>query len=334
MTADPSRIVKIVVLVGVLVFLFLMLSSIGLRKAVQRDESQRVAVDRPRSPFDSARAWEDLEALVALGPRPPGSEPAAACRNFIRNRLRQAGVRVREQAFPGETAHGPRDMANVIGIIEGTMDGVIVIGAHYDTKYLPEIEFVGANASGAGPACLLELARAWGPSREGYTVWLCFFDGHESFAPGAAPALLGSTAWVAALEESGELAEVRAMLALSMVGDCYLSIPQDRDAPRWLVSAVWNRAFDLGYRQHFPRAAHIKTVPDDHSAFRTAGVPAAVLADVSYGGTIVDDAKNRYTANDRLDAVCQESLQAVGDVIYHAVLDLEGYLAVGPQGLP
>jgi hypothetical protein len=49
--------------------------------------------------FDGERSFADLRALVALGPRPAGSEAAQRTRALITGRLRQAGWPVREHAF-------------------------------------------------------------------------------------------------------------------------------------------------------------------------------------------------------------------------------------------
>jgi len=55
--------------------------------------------------FDGGRAFRDVEHLVALGPRPPGSPALERARGYITGELRRAGWRVREHAF---TARTPR----------------------------------------------------------------------------------------------------------------------------------------------------------------------------------------------------------------------------------
>jgi len=48
----------------------------------------------PVRPFDAERAWEDLESLAAIGPRPSGSEGAARARSHLRSQLEALGLEV------------------------------------------------------------------------------------------------------------------------------------------------------------------------------------------------------------------------------------------------
>src|SRR5690606_7239280 len=87
---------------------------------------------------------------------------------------------------------------------------------------------------------------------------------------------------------------------------------------------VWNTAARYGYSAHFGKTAI--AVEDDHLPFREVGIPAIELIDFSYGGSQLDHSKNWHTAADTLDKVCPGSLRAVGDVIYHALLVIDGQL--------
>ena len=51
------------------------------------------------APFDSARAWEHLRQMVAIGPRPSGSTGIRFTRTYITRQLRTAGLTVQEQPF-------------------------------------------------------------------------------------------------------------------------------------------------------------------------------------------------------------------------------------------
>src|SRR4051812_3872722 len=105
------------------------------------------------SPFSAARAFRDLRAQVAIGPRPSGSAAGRRTRELIVDRLRAAGIHdVRVQ----------RPHRNVVARIPGAEPGTVVVGAHYDTKDIPG--FVGANDGASGVAVVLELARTL-PSR-------------------------------------------------------------------------------------------------------------------------------------------------------------------------
>src|SRR5262249_29925579 len=63
--------------------------------------------------FDGRRALRDIERLVAIGPRPPGSAALARARAYLESELRGAGWRVREQPFTAQTPNGPIPLGDV-----------------------------------------------------------------------------------------------------------------------------------------------------------------------------------------------------------------------------
>jgi len=274
------------------------------------------------SPFNGRRAYEELRRVVGFGPRPSGSSALAELRKHIEAELASAGLEVRRQEFDASTPIGPVRMVNITGVVQGTEPGIIILGNHYETKYLPQITFVGANDGGSTTAWMLEMARTLGPKRRGKSVWLCFFDGEESFAEWtASDSLYGSRHFVERLEAEGRLGEVAAMINVDMIGDCYLDIKKERDAPAWLTQIIWQKARDSGYGQFF--LPFVQVVEDDHIPFRRAGIPAINIIDFSYGSSASEHLKNWHTANDTLDRVCGDSLQVVGDVIYHALPEID-----------
>ena len=84
--------------------------------------------------FDGTRALRDVDRLVAIGPRPPGSAALARTRTYIATELRRAGWRVREHPFTAHTPRGPLTMTNVIAEWPGRGTEIVAVGGHYDTK--------------------------------------------------------------------------------------------------------------------------------------------------------------------------------------------------------
>ncbi len=276
----------------------------------------------PASSFDGERAYGLLEEIVAIGPRVAGTDQSAQTRAIIRRELEAAGLRVEEHAFEAATPLGPRNMVNMMAVVEGTRPGAIILGNHYDTKYFPDFEFVGANDGGSSTAWMIEMARALGPAREGYSVWLCWFDGEEAFvkwSPG--DRLYGSFEMVRRLREEDRLSEVRAMINVDMIGDCELNVWKDRDAPEWMTKITWQAAHELGYGKQFEPVS--KVTEDDHYPFRGAGIPAMEMIDFRYGGGLAQHDMNWHTVRDRRDLVCAESLKIVGDVVLEALPRLD-----------
>lgn len=283
------------------------------------------------TPFDGERAYVDLERIVGFGPRVSGTEASAKTRAYIREQVEAAGLTVTEFPFMAETPLGEREMVNVVAKVQGTEPGVILLGNHYDTKYFPDFEFVGANDGGSTAAWMIEMARALGPEREGRSVWLVWFDGEEAFKEWTeTDSLYGSRRMVERLRTENALDNVDAMINVDMIGDCDLSVIRDAAAPDWLAKLVWSTADELGYGNAFTPITD--TISDDHEPFRDAGIPAINLIDFRYGGGRSDHQMNWHTTRDRLALVCPGSLQAVGDVVYRLLPGLDARLGGGGGG--
>lgn len=284
----------------------------------------RVDSATPESPFAGERAYALVEELVVIGSRLPGSSGSEEARTLIHRELERAILEVQDYSFKADTPIGPIEMTNVVGIVPGTRKEIIILGTHFDTKYLPDIEFVGANDGASTTAWMLEMARilgAQGLPRKGYTLWLCFFDGEEAYEEwSATDSLYGSRAMVSMLKETGRLSDIKAMINVDMIGDCELALYRDSKAPRWLVDLFWDEAAALEHGDHFWPVG--EAIDDDHAPFRDVGIPAINLIDFRYGGQRNHE-QNWHTALDTLDKVCAESLKIVGDVVYRTLPSLE-----------
>jgi len=258
------------------------------------------------SAFDAQRAFRDLRAQVAIGPRPAGSAGSRREVKLIVDRLRAAGFRnVRVQ-------HPHR---NVVARIPGAEPGTVVVGAHYDTKEIPG--FVGANDGASGVAVVLELARDLPPRLEGPSMDLVLFDAEEaprgaSFESGGDR---GSMQFVRYAGEGGMqgspgLSSIRAMVLFDMVGDCDLRIPREANSDPGLYGEFASAADDE-FGSEAPFEGEAAGVLDDHTPFLEAGVPAADLIDFDYGPGPSPGAW-WHTRQDNLTHVCAKSLGAVG----------------------
>ena len=275
--------------------------------------------------FDSARAWKDLEAQIAIGPRQAGSAALQKTREYILAELKRAGVEAKTQAFTAKTPRGEVSMGNVIGTIPGRRPERIAIASHFDTKPTPftspsgarVTRFVGASDGASSTAALLELARALKTRQNEFTIELLFFDGEEAFVEWSREdSTYGSRYYVDAARQAGTLKTLRTLVLLDMIGDKDLLIRRDSTSTPWLVDIVWTAAARLGHRGVFSN--ELTTVEDDHLPFLTAGVPAVDIIDLDYAPW--------HTAEDTIDKVSARSLQIVGDVVLAALPDIEAKL--------
>jgi glutaminyl-peptide cyclotransferase len=264
--------------------------------------------------FDAERAFDDLEAQVAIGQRPAGSPESRETAELIADRLREAGVRdVRIQ----------RPHLNVIGRIPGDEGDGIVLGAHHDTKDDVGPGFEGANDGASGVAVVLELARALAPRVDGPSIHLALFDAEEARGDRdfLSDGLRGSGQYVEYAGSSAQgtppLREIGAMVLFDLVGDCSLQIPYEANSDRDLYEQFAQAArADDG--DAAPFQGETDPVLDDHIPFARAGIPAVDLIDFTFGPGPPPGAY-WHTPEDTLDKVCPESLDAVGEAALGAL---------------
>jgi glutaminyl-peptide cyclotransferase len=279
------------------------------------DEDDASSSELSGGAFDAERAFSDLEAQVAIGPRPAGSPASRRTAELIADRLAEAGVSdVRIQ----------RPHLNVVGTIPGDEPDRIVLGAHHDTKDDVGPGFEGANDGASGVAVVLELARALAPRVEGPSIHLALFDAEEARGDRdfLSDGLRGSRQYVEYARRGGAqgsppLDEIGAMVLFDLVGDCALQIPYEPNSSRDLYDqfAVAARRVDDDLA---PFQGETDPILDDHIPFRDAGIPAVDLIDFTFGpGPPPGD--YWHTPEDTLDKVCPESLDAVGEAAVEAL---------------
>lgn len=270
--------------------------------------------------FDGARAFEDLRRIVDIGPRPAGSPGIEKTRDYIRKELTATGLTVEDQAFDARTPLGMVRMVNLRATLPGPPGrGRLIIGGHYDTKLFKEFSFVGASDGGSSAAFLLELARALKGRANAMPIELLFLDGEEAivdwYLPNAQDHTYGSRHYVEQLKKAGTVKEVRAFILVDMIGDRDLGIRREQNSTPWLTDVVWSAAQRLKRPEFLAGSTPIE---DDHLEFLAAGIPSVVIIDLDYSAW--------HTADDTLDRVSANSLQAVGDVLLAALPDIENRL--------
>jgi len=250
--------------------------------------------------FDSDRAFADLKAQVALGPRPAGS----AASRTLAGRLRRDLPRGRFEEVPG-------GLRNVVGSLPGR-GAPILVGAHYDTKDIPG--FVGANDGAGGVAVVLELSRALRTGQRACQrpIRFVMFDGEESPRGSrdfAADGLRGSRFHAANSRRP------RAMVLVDFVADRDLSIPREATSNPRLWARLRTAARAVGADDAFPDAVS-GGVLDDHTPFLERGIPSIDLIDFDY--------PHFHRTTDTLDKVSATSLDAVGETLVEMLQRLRG----------
>jgi Zn-dependent M28 family amino/carboxypeptidase len=264
--------------------------------------------------FDSARAWQHLQAQVDIGPRVAGTASNAKTRQYIISALGSMGIKAAEQPFEARTPMGPVRMANVVATLPGTRPDRIILASHFDTKLFKEFRFVGASDSASSTAALIELGRVLKDRPRAFTIELLFFDGEEAFVEWTdTDSRYGSRHYVQNARSTGSLSGIKALILLDMIGDSDLNIKREENSTRWLTDIIWSTARRLGYTREF--LMDTTPIEDDHLPFLDAGVAAVDIIDL--------DDSAWHTAADTLDNVSAKSLQIVGDVVLASLPEIE-----------
>jgi len=263
----------------------------------------------PWKDFSGEKALAHVQALVDLGPRPPASSAIEKARVYIRKNLEEAGWKVEEQPFSGETPRGTIAFVNLIATHAGTRSSKaqrFLLCSHYDTKTFDSIVFVGANDGGSSTGALLEMARVLNRYPQlAEKIELVFFDGEEAYDHfTSSDGLYGSRYFAQQLRDTNNQSRYRGAIVWDMMGDRDLTITLPPDSPSELARGIFAAADALHVRNHFTYLND--DMLDDHSPLNAAGIPAIDLIDFDYPPW--------HTPEDTMDKLSAESLRIVGAV--------------------
>jgi glutaminyl-peptide cyclotransferase len=260
--------------------------------------------------FSGEKALAHVQAMVDLGPRPPGSEAIEKTRNYLREQLESFGWKVTLQAFSDNTPRGKVEFVNLIATFAGKDNAPsFLVCSHYDTKSFNTVTFVGANDGGSGTGVLLELARVLALRPDlARKAELVFFDGEEAYEVfSETDGFYGSRYFARQLAAEGKTKQFRGGVVLDMVGDRSLTITLPPDSPPEMVSDIFTSAEALNLRKYFTYLD--RGISDDHTPLNAVGIPTIDLIDFDFPAW--------HTPEDTIDKLSAESLQTVGAVASH-----------------
>ena len=264
---------------------------------------------KPWLEFSGGKALAHVQALVDLGPRPPGSAASEKTRVYIRKNLEATGWQIDEQSFPGQTPNGMVPFVNLIARRTDSLttnEQRFLLASHYDTKTFASIRFVGADDGGSSTGEMLEMARVLSlHPRLAAKIDLVFFDGEEAYEQfTATDGLYGSRYFAHQLEQGKSQHRYRGGILWDMIGDRDLTITLPPDSPSELARGIFAAADALQQRSHFTYSDN--GILDDHSPLNEIGIPVIDLIDFDYPPW--------HTAGDTMDKLSAESLQTIGAV--------------------
>jgi Zn-dependent M28 family amino/carboxypeptidase len=174
------------------------------------------------------------EAIGERNIRRAGS--LAAATDYLRSQLVQAGYAVAEKSYVVEGHAVTNLQAELIG--SGGAEGIIVVGAHYDSV----AGTVGANDNASGVAAALEIARILKGSHPRKMIRFVFFVNEEP--PYFQTENMGSLVYARQLRQSGT--RVSAMISLETIG-YYSDAAGSQKYPALLSLFYPNRGNFIGF---------------------------------------------------------------------------------------
>lgn len=254
---------------------------------------------------------KDVMYQLECGPRLPGSSCHVLIEQYIVQRLIESSFSIEQQHFTYNNKG-----VNIIGKY-GKGSTPIIIGAHYDTRFIADKDadvqnrnkpVPGANDGASGVALLLDLSRSISNSTELVTVpvWLVFFDLEDNGGFPGWEWIIGSTYFAQSLEIEPAMAVI-----VDMIGDKDLQLYYEVNSTPEIREEIWKVAEDLGFNDVFIPEEKYRIL-DDHIPFLERGIPAVDIIDFDY--------PYWHTTLDTYDKVSPDSIRIVSDVIFQWIL--------------
>ena len=266
------------------------------------------------SEFSGDKALAHVQALVDLGPRPPGSDAIVRARAYLEEQLESLGWSVSEQAFADKTPRGEMKFVNLVARFGAATKPSFLLCSHYDTKIFDSFTFVGANDGGSSTGLLLELARvlAMQPNLAA-KIELVFFDGEEAVENfSETDGTYGSRHFAQELAQNGSAKSFRGGILFDMVGDRSLDVTLPPDSPPAIATGIFAAAEALKFRNYF--TYFDQEITDDHTPLNAIGIPVLDVIDFHYPPW--------HTAEDTMDKLSAQSLQIVGSTAAYYLSEL------------
>jgi len=280
--------------------------------------------------FNKDSAYQYVARQVEFGPRVPGSEAHAQCRDWLIQRLREFDAKVSHQDFTSEIFTGQTmPGTNIIGQYNPNNPRRILLAAHWDSRFQADSPLAeegkgqpvpGADDGASGVGVLLEVARQLSRSPVGIGVDIVFFDledqgNNSSDEPATDTWGLGAQHFAANLPY-GKNEKPEYGILLDMVGSKGARFGREKIsanfAPR-VLDKVWKLAQNMGYGAYFVDQ-NVGAITDDHLFInRDAKIP---MIDIINRPVDTETGFGAYwhTQEDNMEVIDRNTLRAVGQL--------------------
>lgn len=311
-----------------------MLTSCGSGSARTADSDSVVAeVSVPAFNADSAYAYTAMQ--TAFGPRVPGTQAHAQCREWLVQRLEQTGADtvIVQRGMMADADNRPLAIYNIFAQFNAKATRRLLLLAHYDSRPWADEDpnpanrqspIDGANDGASGVAVILEIARLVGLTPPGIGIDVLFADAEDGGRSNDADPqsdltwCLGSQYFANHLPYAGSLPE--GAFLLDMVGGSDAAFPVEyfsQQAAPQLIKHLQNSAAKAGVSGRFPSRVG-GAVNDDHVHIISAGIPAVDIIEIDHPRTGSFN-PTWHTKDDNIGNISRETLGDVGRALVTAI---------------
>jgi len=291
------------------------------------------AVEKPRvkvPSFNKDSAFVFVEKQLEFGPRVPGSESHAACRDWMIELFESYGAEVIQQDFLATIYTGQSlESSNIIAQFNPKHKERVILSAHWDTRFIAEEDsdksrredpIPGADDGASGVAVLLEIGRLLGQNPIDLGVDIILWDAEDQGERGGNQNsertwCLGSQHW--SLNKHDKKYKANYGINLDMVGAKNPRFGKDAISMYYapiVMNKVWKLGQSMGYSDMFVNEDTGGLVDDHKVICEMAGIPMIDIINQPTT-TKTNFVPHWHTHGDDISVIDKRSLKAVGQVV-------------------
>lgn len=234
-----------------------------------------------------------------LIPRVVGTPGHKQVRKFIKKSLEDLDWSVHLHSFHDSVPIlGNLHFHNIVATLNPKAERYLALACHYDSKYMGDVEFLGATDSAVPCAMLLNLAKVLEKQLKPYrdtelSLMLIFFDGEEAFKEwGPKDSIYGARHLAKKWETEGFLPKLDMLVLLDLLGSPdpnFYSFFSNTESWYSRLLTIEDRLADTGLMERYvssgvarphdphryfqPNALRSSFIEDDHIPFLRRNVP-------------------------------------------------------------